>query len=107
MQATEFLMVFHVMSCIWIRLAIFNQNSWIYSKFDPEGIFYQGVTNKEEAFELSDLGDLEEVDKIEAIVAKIYYDAYYFMSTTMSCIGYGDITPNSGMPNEKLFIIIC
>ena len=65
MQATEFLMVFHVMSCIWIRLAIFNRNSWIYSKFDPEGIFYQGVTNKEEAFELS---DLEEVDKIQVIV---------------------------------------
>ena len=34
MQATEFLMVFHVMSCIWLRLNINNETSWIYSKFD-------------------------------------------------------------------------
>ena len=44
-------------------------------------------------------------DKIISIVNAIYYDAYYFMSTTMSCIGYGDITPKT--PGEKGFIIVC
>ena len=35
----------------------------------------------------------------------VYSDAYYFMSTTMSCIGYGDISPKGSI--EKLFIIFC
>lgn len=35
----------------------------------------------------------------------VYAEAYYFMSTTMSCIGYGDITPKNEI--EKLFVIFC
>ena len=100
MQATEFLLVFHVMSCIWIRLAIYNQQSWIYSKFDINGIFYQGIENHFENVE----GNIFDDSVVVGIINEIYYDAYYYMSTTMSCIGYGDITPVNTY--EKAFVIV-
>ena len=40
MQAVEFLLIFHVMSCLWIRLHIYEQESWIYEKFDSDGTLY-------------------------------------------------------------------
>ena len=32
-------------------------------------------------------------DEVYKMIRYVYADAYYFMSTTMSCIGYGEITP--------------
>ena len=95
MQATEFLMVFHIMSCIWIRLNINDQDSWIYNKFDSSGRLWEDQQSQYQNF------DIESASKIRIV----YTEAYYFMSTTMSCIGYGDITPESEM--QKVFVIIC
>ena len=80
-QATEFYMIFHVLTCIWIRLAIYNEDSWIYSKFDTKGIFMDAIQN---GFKDINTAGEEYEDAIVLVISEIYYDAYYFMSTTMS-----------------------
>jgi hypothetical protein len=37
---------------------------------------------------------------------KVYMITWYFMCTTLTQVGYGDITPNKGSPIEMLIIII-
>ena len=92
MQATEFLLIFHVMSCLWIRLHINDDSSWIYQKFDIDGQLYEAMKT---GFVYDDLDWFTKEEPIVVIINKVYIDAYYFMSTTMSCIGYGDISPSS------------
>ena len=91
MQATEFLLIFHVMSCLWIRLHINDDSSWIYQKFDPDGQLYEAMKT---GFLYDDLDWFTTEVPIVVIINRVYIDAYYFMSTTMSCIGYGDISPS-------------
>ena len=100
MQAAEFLLIFHVMSCLWIRLHIHDEGSWIYSKFDPDGLLYDAMQDSE-GIRINRSSD----NPLSQILYRVYVDAYYFMSTTMSCIGYGEITPSDKY--EKLFIIFC
>ena len=59
----------------------------------------------DEVFKLDDLDWFSQSNPLVRSLNQVYVDAYYFMSTTMSCIGYGDISPKE--PLQKLFIILC
>jgi cyclic nucleotide gated channel alpha 1 len=75
--AIVFLLLQHVVCCIWIFIARFNpgtKENWIYVKY------------------YSDMGNLE-----------LYVTSFYFTTTTILTVGYGDITPVSVA--EKLLCI--
>ncbi len=77
-MAIMFLLLQHVVCCIWIFIARFNPGStdnWIYVK------------------DYYDMHDLE-----------LYVTSFYFTTTTILTVGYGDITPVS--VTEKLICII-
>lgn len=65
----------HVLSCLWITMAkIDEENNWLVGRFD----------------EMSSL--------------KIYIISFYFVTTTITTVGYGDISATNN--NERIFAVV-
>ena len=77
----------HIMACIWIQLGTLDQNGWvnvyIAEKIEETGNEY-----------------IVSYDYVDSIYAK----AFYFVLTTITTVGYGDITGNTTY--EFLFSMI-
>lgn len=65
----------HIMACIWIILGRIDEESWVNQ-------YMVGKTGGE---------DLTDVD-IYKEATNIYTNAFYFILTTITTVGYGDIT---------------
>lgn len=68
----------HIMACIWIQLGTLNDNNgqtgWVSQFMDDQIITQNDVTLKKYSF-----------------MVEIYANAFYFILTTITTVGYGDI----------------
>jgi len=77
----------HIMSCIWIRLNIYDG-----------GLIYAAMhkgTLKSAIIDPKDLNKIELADGKQLAMsemAKVYIDSLYFVTTSMTTVGYGDIS---------------
>ena len=74
-----FLIIFiHIFSCVYISIG-WDEKGWITNKdyTDDVGELYLAQMTHNDAFE-------------------IYWTAFYFICTTMSTVGYGDLNAYSG-----------
>ena len=72
-------LLFHVFTCLWVREGLMNPESWIYNcqnHQNNQNIEFGFIENKEET-------------ALSKIIP-IYFSAFYFVTTTMSRVGYGD-----------------
>ena len=73
------LFIIHFVACSWIRL---------------------GMADKGWVHELSD-----DITKEHELLHEIYFNSIYFITTTMTTVGYGDISANTdGQKVEKFFM---
>jgi len=80
----------HIMSCIWIRLNI-----------DSGGLIHLKLLS----------GDLKKADngKLELALSelpKVYIDSLYFVTTSMTTVGYGDIFCGSSDPEKNSILMM-
>ena len=100
--------IVHIMACVWIRVGIYEletENSWFHNNAEYFETINMDFTelNHENPEVPEDGTDREDVytDDVE-----IYLITWYFMCTTLTQVGYGDITPNKGSAVEMLIITI-
>lgn len=77
----------HMMACMWIHIGRQDEDAWV-SQF-------VGDQRK-----IQDNAELIDFD----FVVEIYANAFYFILTTITTVGYGDITGNTTL--ELLFSMI-
>lgn len=90
----------HMLSCIWIGLGFVNYNetdSWLVQK----RICGTGLNSEEVVDNALTLTEFKFCIYEEARV--IYFTSFYFVSTTTTTVGYGDI---SGYNNTEKFYIM-
>ena len=96
LKATIALMLFiHVITCGWIIISVSNPTSWIYT-MDILHIQQMPVAFENWAGEggfneyLNEIFGPSQIE-IVPIVSGIYINCFYFTTTTMTAVGYGDI----------------
>ena len=96
LKATIALMLFiHVITCGWIIISVSNPTSWIYT-MDILHIQQMPVVFENWAGEggfneyLNEIFGPSQIE-IVPIVSGIYINCFYFTTTTMTAVGYGDI----------------
>lgn len=72
------LFINHILACLWIFAASLSDQNWINARLGA---------------------DVEEQSK-----ADLYLMSFYFVTTTVTTVGYGDINPSNGI--ERIFSII-
>jgi len=105
-------MVIHVLACIWIGLG-FNYHKIEKSWFEVEGfcVGQFGLNERcEEPVELDGImqppicAPLTYEACIFENASKVYFVSFYFVSTTTTTVGYGDIFGNNN--GEKFYIML-
>lgn len=73
------LLINHILACLWVFVSKFdNENNWVINKVDKNP---------------SDLPS-----------AELYLMSFYFVSTTVTTVGYGDMAPANSI--ERFFSVI-
>ena len=85
--------IFHWTACLWHLIALNekSRDNWVDSYFGDDSV------------EFEDDGDVLLVEDLP--LGKRYLAAVYFAVTTMTTVGYGDITPASN--SERVFCFFC
>ena len=97
----------HVVTCGWILISISNPESWLFTKgliteidldYGPQN--WEGE-NGFDGYLLNEFGESQ--TQIKPLIANIYFTCFYFTTTAMTAVGYGDI--KGWTQNERLYLI--
>jgi hypothetical protein len=103
----QFILMFHLMACIWIILGQCNNpnNFWFCGEYDPEDPSPNQTIGWVE-YDRVLRGDDYGISKLDPSLQRlyVYVTAFYFITTTASTIGYGDYGAKS--PQEMYYMII-
>ena len=89
---------FHVFTCGWIRIGVSNSDSWLWTQNIDH---HKRVINVEYGFH-------EIIEESKTVIFKvlmsIYFTSFYFVTVTMTRVGYGDYKPV--IPIERYFCML-
>jgi len=105
------LLFIHISACLWILLAMNNADSWLFTSPELTNHIHLGYYLHERNDAFGGLDHEERLDEqfnqgwgeLFPLIGTVYATCIYFMTTTMTCVGYGDIRGWTDM--ERLFLI--
>jgi hypothetical protein len=79
----------HIMACVWVRVGISTEESWIFSNAEAFNGIEREITP--DFFIVDHSQTSNELAAHEKLNFKIYLITCYMVTTTLTTVGYGDI----------------